>query len=163
MEGGKSSYYLIVVSDKVLRGERRDETTPLVQRLLSERGRRLAGSVLVGNDINAIREAVLRAAGEADIVVVAGGTGPSPRDVSVEAVGGLAVKHLPGIGEEFRRRSLAEVGPRALLSRCEAYILPGGTPVLVTPGSPSAVRLALEIILEIDEHLVSEAKGGGHK
>ncbi len=163
MVGGSPSYYLVVVSDSVARGERRDENTPLARRVLSGAGRKLRGSRVVGNDVNAIRAAVLAAVEEADIVLVAGGTGPSPRDVTIEAVEALAVKRLPGLGEELRRRSLASAGPRALLSRSEAYVLPGGKLVFAVPGSPGAVEEAIKLLLEIDEHLVEQLRGGRHR
>jgi len=159
---GPPRYYLVVVSDSVVRGEKRDENTPLVRRLVEGAGRVFRGSTVVGNDLNAVRAAVLRAAGEADVVVVAGGTGPSPRDVTVEAVEALAVKRLPGLGEEFRRRSLASAGSRALLSRSEAYVLPGGVLVFAVPGSPGAVEEAVRLLLEVDVHAVEQMRGRRH-
>ncbi len=163
MPGDAPSYYLVVVSDSVARGERRDENTPLARHILSGAGRVFKGSRVVGNDVNAIRASVLAAAEEADIVVVAGGTGPSPRDVTIEAVEALAAKRLPGLGEELRRRSLASAGPRALLSRSEAYVLPGGKLVFAVPGSPGAVEEALRLLIEVDDHIVEQLRGGRHR
>ncbi len=164
MEAGSAPrYYLVVVSDSVASGVKRDENTPLAESLLRNAGRILTGSRVVGNDVNAIRAAVLDAAEHADIVVVAGGTGPSPRDVTVEAVEALAVKRLPGLGEELRRRSIASAGPRALLSRSEAFVLPGGKLVFAVPGSPGAVEEALRLLLEVDMHLVEQLRGAKHR
>ena len=152
---------LVVTSDRVFYGEREDRVTPLVSRRLEEEGHVLAYKAVVPNDPVLIRRAVVEAASWAPLVLVTGGTGASPRDVSVDVVESLADKKLPGLGEEFRRRSLASAGPRALLSRAEAFIV-GGSLVFVSPGSPDAVRTALELLVEVDEHAVRELEGRGH-
>jgi molybdenum cofactor biosynthesis protein B len=155
-------YCLVVTSDKVYRGEKRDEVTPLVRSMLEARGRRLAWSVVAPNRGYEIAEAVREAASRCRVVLVTGGTGPSPRDISVDVVERMAVRRLPGLGEEFRRRSLKAAGPFALVSRADAFILPPGSLVFVSPGSPDAVRTALEMLLELDSHLVEEIAGKGH-
>ena len=57
-----------------------------------------------------------------DVVLVTGGTGVAPRDVTVEAVAPLLERELPGFGELFRMLSYAEVGAAAYLSRATAGI-----------------------------------------
>src|SRR5438477_2441479 len=52
------------------------------------------------------------ATGEADAVVLTGGTGIAPRDRTYEAIEGLFEKRLDGFGEAFRRLSWDEIGPR---------------------------------------------------
>ncbi len=156
------SYCLVVTSDRVYRGEKEDKITPLVKELLESLGRRLASSTIVPNRGYEILEAVREAARTCRVILVTGGTGPSPRDVSVEVVGRIAWKRLPGLGEEFRRRSLDSAGPRALVSAAEAFIVPPGALVFVSPGSPDAVRKAIELLVEVDEHVVRELEGRGH-
>ena len=155
-------YCLVVTSDRVYRGEREDRVTPLARQLLESFGRRLASSTVVPNRGYEIMEAVREASRTCRVVLVTGGTGPSPRDVSVEVVGRIALKRLPGLGEEFRRRSLKTAGPRALASAAEAFIVPPGSLVFVSPGSPDAVRAAIELLVEVDEHIVEELEGRGH-
>ena len=156
-----AEYCLVVTSDRVYRGERKDEVTPLVEKLLASRGRRLSWRIVVPNVASRIVEAVLEAASRCRVVLVTGGTGVSPRDVSVDAVGRVARSRVPGLGEEFRRRSLERVGPVALLSRADAFVV-GGSLVFVSPGSPDAVETALSLLLEVDEHVVRELEGRGH-
>ena len=155
-------FALLVTSDRVYRGEREDEVTPLVQEVLESRGHLLAYRAVVPNDPWVIRRRLVEALTWADVVLVTGGTGPSPRDVSVDVVESLAEKRLPGLGEEHRRRSRERVGFGALVSRTGGYIV-GGRLVYVSPGSPDAVRLALEILLEGVEHLVAQARGAPHR
>jgi molybdenum cofactor biosynthesis protein B len=103
---------------------------------------------IVRDDLDAIR-AVVNAAvagGEVDAVVLTGGTGIAPRDVTYEAVAGLLEKTLDGFGEAFRRLSWDEIGPRAVLSRAVAGTR-GRVVVAALPGSAAAVRLAVDAVL----------------
>ncbi len=97
-----------------------------------------------------------------DAIVLTGGTGIGPRDVTCEAVLPLLTRQLDGFGEAFRRLSFDAIGPRALLSRAIAGIS-GKTLVFAVPGSPNAVALALEsLIVPLLPHARSMIQGGGH-
>ncbi len=150
---------LVVTGDRVYRGEIEDKVTPLVAELLEEAGHLLVGRLVAPNDKYRIAHAVLTMVirDDVDAVIVSGGTGPRPRDVSVDAVEMLAERSLPGFGEEFRRRSLESAGTRAILSRAAAFIV-NRRPVFVLPGSPDATRLGVRLILEVIGHLVYEAR-----
>ncbi len=150
---------LVVTSDRVYRGEAEDEVTPLVERLLRERGHSLERRTVTPNDPARIQLAVLEhVVAGCDVVLVTGGTGPRPADVSVDAVARLAERELPGIGELFRRASFEAVGPRAALSRATAFIVHGRL-VVVSPGSPEAVKLMVErVLLPVVGHLVYELR-----
>ena len=82
--------------------------------------------------------------GGADLILVTGGTGPAPRDLTPEAVADVMDKELPGFGEEMRRASLAEV-PTAILSRQTAAIR-GATLIITIPGKPSAIATCLNAV-----------------
>jgi molybdenum cofactor biosynthesis protein B len=93
-----------------------------------------------------------------DAVLLTGGTGISSRDQTFETVTALLTRQLPGYGELFRMLSFQEIGAAAMLSRATGGLM-GSTVVLTMPGSPGAVRLALErIILPELRHLVREAR-----
>ncbi len=153
------SWGLVVTSDSVYRGEKRDEITPLVEILLKAEGHTLDYKTVVPNSVLHIQYSVLEALLRGvDVVLVTGGTGPRPLDVSVDAIRQLASRELPGIGEEFRRESLETIGKRALLSRAGAYIVHNRL-VVVTPGSPQAVEVMLaKVLFPIIGHLVHELK-----
>ncbi|MGC9072390.1 MAG: MogA/MoaB family molybdenum cofactor biosynthesis protein [Acidilobus sp.] len=155
------TFALVITSDRVLRGEVKDSITPLVDEALKREGHALVHRVIVPNDLYAIRNAVIDAVSRAEVVIVTGGTGLSPKDLSVEAVQPLATKELPGFGEVFRLKSLDQVGMGAILSRASAYLI-GRSLVFVTPGSPQAVRLALDIILPIVVHGLGQTRGEPH-
>ena len=90
-------------------------------------------------------------------VILTGGTGVAPRDVTPEAVEPLLDRVVPGFGELFRALSYADVGSAALLSRALAG-LASGRVVFVLPGSRGAVKLAMEqLVLPEIGHLAAEA------
>ncbi len=100
----------------------------------------------------------LRDRDDVDAVLLTGGTGIGSRDRTYETVSRLLDKTLPGYGELFRMLSFEEIGAAAMLSRATGGLL-GRTIVLTMPGSPAAVRLAVEklIVPELG-HLVREAR-----
>ncbi len=89
-------------------------------------------------------------------IFTTGGTGIARRDTTVEVVRRLLDKELEGFGELFRMLSYDQVGPAAMLSRAVAG-LAGDTLIFTLPGSPNAVRLALEkLIVPELPHMVWE-------
>ncbi len=131
----------------------------LVVALLTQAGHPLAGRALVPDDAEAIRRAALDALGDASVgaLIVTGGTGVAPRDVTPEALAPLLQREVPGFGELFRALSYEEIGSAALLSRALAGLRDGRV-VFAVPGSRGAIRLAMEkLILPELPHLVGEA------
>lgn len=131
----------------------------LVQELLEKNGHSVTERAIVRDDPAEIRAAVERttAANGTRAVIVTGGTGVAPRDVTPDSVEPLLERVIPGFGELFRMLSFEEIGSAALLSRALAG-LRAGRVVFVVPGSRGAVRLAMErLILPELAHLAGEA------
>jgi molybdenum cofactor biosynthesis protein B len=107
-------------------------------------------------EISAMLSALL-ARDDVGAVILTGGTGVAPRDVTPEAVEPLLDRVVPGFGELFRALSYEQIGSAALLSRALAG-LASGRVVFVLPGSRGAVELAMEkLILPELGHLAGEA------
>ena len=79
-----------------------------------------------------------------DLILLTGGTGPAPRDLTPEAVADVMDRELAGFGEEMRRASLAEV-PTAILSRQTAAIR-GASLMITLPGKPAAIATCLNAV-----------------
>ena len=162
-------FLILVTSDtiatKISKGERfADKSGDLAIGAISGANHTVVDRLYVPNDISAIRERVKDAALNrvADIILISGGTGPGPRDLTIEAVRPLFEKELPGFGELFRWMSYEKVGTSAMASRATAGIL-NGVLVFALPGSPEAVRLALDkIIIPESPHLVKMIRGHTH-
>lgn len=79
-----------------------------------------------------------------DLILTTGGTGPSPRDLTPEAMASVMEKELPGFGELMRRISLESV-PTAILSRQTAGTR-GTTLIINLPGKPGAINVCLDAV-----------------
>ncbi|MFC6976116.1 molybdenum cofactor biosynthesis protein B [Halomicroarcula sp. GCM10025709] len=102
---------------------------------------------LVADDADAIAGAVAGLfEGGADVVVTTGGTGLTADDVTVEAVGDLFDRPIPGFGELFRWLSYEEVGPMAMASRATAGVVEDRL-VFCLPGSENAARTGTEELI----------------
>jgi len=118
----------------------------LLRRLIEESGFSVTSEDLLAEEPAALGDAVARLAGDADVVIVTGGTGIGPRDRTPDAVGALFDRRLPGFGELFRMLSFQEIGPAAMLSRADAGVV-GAALVFLLPGSPAAVELAVRRLI----------------
>ena len=94
---------------------------------------------------------------DTDVILTTGGTGLDTRDITVECVESLFEKKLDGFGEIFRAKSYEEIGSAALLSRATAGIYKK-TVIFSMPGSPNAVKTALDIIIDELPHFVHHVK-----
>jgi molybdenum cofactor biosynthesis protein B len=131
----------------------------LVAELLEAAGHKVASREIVKDEPVAIRAATESALSADGVraVILTGGTGVAPRDVTPESVVPLLEREVPGFGELFRMLSYEDIGSAALLSRAVAGLARGRV-VFVIPGSRGAVQLALEklIVPELG-HLAAEA------
>ncbi|MBW2228781.1 MAG: molybdenum cofactor biosynthesis protein MoaB [Deltaproteobacteria bacterium] len=148
---------VITVSDT--RTQATDKGGALVAELLAAAGHLVASHEIVADDPDRIREAVGKglAADGVCALILTGGTGVAPRDVTPDTVEPLLERVVPGFGEIFRQLSYRDIGSAAILSRALAGLARGRV-VFVIPGSTGAVRLAMEklIVPELG-HLAGEA------
>ncbi len=148
---------VITVSDT--RTPETDTGGDLVCELLEGASHPVPHREIVPDDAERIEAATSAALARDDTraVILTGGTGVAPRDVTPDAVEVLFDREIPGFGELFRWLSYEEIGSAALLSRALAGVVEGKL-VFVVPGSRGGVRLALEkLILPELGHLAAEA------
>lgn len=136
-----------------------DDAGDAIIEILTDAGDEVATRDIIRDDYDNIQSAVDALVGrqDVDIVVTTGGTGPTPDDVTVEAIEPLFEKELPGFGELFRRLSFGDIGTKVIGSRATAGIA-DGVPVFCLPGSEAAATLGTEeIIVEQASHLAGLA------
>ncbi len=153
------SFAVITASDKGSRGEREDQSGPLVSDILLPWGD-VTAQVIVADNRTALAGMMRKLANEgADAIFTTGGTGMSPTDVTPEATLDVAERLVPGIPEAIRRETSA-VTPRAMLSRGVAAIR-GTTLIINLPGSPKAVSECLAVVTPVLDHALETVCGKG--
>lgn len=150
---------VITSSDRSFKGEREDESGPLMADILKSTGYDVIETVLIPDDEERAYEELVRISDEMkpDVLFTTGGTGFSPRDHMPEATIRAGEKNAPGIAEAIRSYSMS-ITPRAMLSRA-ASVIRGKTMIINLPGSPKAVRECLEYILPVLEHGIGILNG----
>lgn len=152
---------VITCSDSVSAGSAQDTSGPLAAELLEELGHSVDPVVAVPDDAATIRGAVRSAISSgARVVVLTGGTGIGPRDVTPDALRTAGLRELPGLGEAIRAASRARI-PATDLSRALGGVIDGAV-VLALPGSPGGVRDGLATVGTLLEHAAAVAGGAGH-
>jgi len=137
-----------------------DPTGDLIVKMLKEDSHTVTMRRIIPDDKMQIQRVLMRAlkSRRVDVVIFSGGTGISPRDVTIEAVQPLLEKEMPGFGEVFRALSYEEVGSAAILTRTLAGVARGKA-IFCLPGSPQAASLALEkLILPEASHIIKHAR-----
>ena len=148
--------FVLTVSDT--RTDANDTGGQAIRELLENAGHSVSGHAIVKDDAGQVAGAVRErlADGTTQVIITTGGTGISARDTTFEAITQLFDKRLDGFGELFRMISFNEIGSAAMMSRATAGTV-GRKAIFVLPGSPAAVRLAMQklIIPELG-HIVQQ-------
>lgn len=103
---------------------------------------------VVTDDVAAIKELTLHVTQKIcpDAIIMTGGTGISPKDVTIEAVKPMFEKELTAFGTLFAQLSFEEIDSAAILSRATAGIIKK-TMVFCMPGSIKACKLACNALI----------------
>lgn len=156
---------VLTVSDRVSRREADDLSGPRARALLEQQGAGVVHTGVIADEKDAIAAAIRWAAREASLVVLTGGTGLGPRDVTPEAVAASCERLVPGLGELLRQEG-ARHTPMSWLSRSVAGICTGPshgpTLVVALPGSVRAVEQGLATLSPLLPHALQIAAGGRH-
>ena len=138
---------ILTVSDRCSRGIREDITGPALQKMLTDDGWDVVSLCVVPDEFEIIKAELVRCSYDLDVclVLTAGGTGFSRRDVTPEATEAVINRVAPGIPEAMRLAAM-RTSPNAMLSRGIAG-LRGGTLIINLPGSTVPAPSSLEATL----------------
>jgi molybdenum cofactor biosynthesis protein B len=131
-----------------------------IEELMKTAGHRIEERLLLPDDSELIRSHITRmlASQSIDVIIITGGTGLSPRDVTIESIRDLIEKEMPGFGELFRKLSYESIGSSAMLTRALAGVARRKA-IFCLPGSPQAVEIAVtRLIMPEIQHIIGVAR-----
>lgn len=160
---GSKKAAILIPSDAVLSGSRKDLTGPFIYQWLKNMGPfKPLKPVTVPNDQFIIEETLRGWCNEGiDVIITSGGTGPGPRDRTAVATKGLIDKDMPGISERLRAFG-SERTPFAALSGGVAGLC-GRTLIVNLPGSLKGVKESLTVLRPILLHACEMMDDRPHK
>jgi nicotinamide-nucleotide amidase len=160
-DGGLLEYFLVITGGEVLEGVYADAHTPFITRNLLPLGCRCVGSLIVDDVHEDLTSALEYASSRAQLVIVTGGLGPTPNDITRETVAaflGLELREDPDLLEFLERRfrqPREELRPnvrrQALVPAQGAFLpnlqgtsaglsYPGNPPIIALPGPPRELQ-----------------------
>ena len=137
-----------------------DKSGLWIKKQAKKEGHEVVVHQVVTDDITAITELLTHVVERVrpDALIMTGGTGLSPKDVTIEAVQPLFNKELSAFGPLFAQLSFEEIDSAAIMSRATAGII-NQTAVFCMPGSIKACKLACnQLIFPELGHLLKHIK-----
>lgn len=148
----------MTASDKGSKGDRQDESGPVIKHCLDGAGIRWMKYAVVPDEKQAIMDILREWTEEGlDLILTTGGTGLAPRDITPDATVAIADRLVPGISEVIRAEGMKKT-PMAMLSRAVAAVRQN-TLIINLPGSPKAVTESLEVIRPALSHAIETLRG----
>ncbi|MBU8911783.1 MAG: MogA/MoaB family molybdenum cofactor biosynthesis protein [Desulfobacterales bacterium] len=139
---------IAVISVSTTRSLSEDKSGAWIKKQAKKEGHEVVIHQTVTDDVTAIMELTEHVTKKIcpDAIIMSGGTGISPKDVTIEAVKPLFEKELSAFGPLFTQLSFEEIDSAAILSRATAGII-RQTIVFCMPGSIKACKLACNALI----------------
>ncbi len=150
---------ILTASDRCAAGKRIDESGNILKALAEQLPAEVVAHRIVSDDKERIKSALLQMVDllQCHLVLTTGGTGLGPRDNTPEATREVIEKEIPGISEAIREGGKKKTR-FSVLSRGIAGVR-NKTLIINFPGSPDAVRDALEILKPVLSHALELVDG----
>ncbi len=154
------SVAIVTVSSAVAAGESEDATGPLLVELVEELEFPVVAVEVVTDDRAAIEDCLRRLVRDGvGVVLTAGGTGLSHRDVTPEATRAVIDREVPGLAEALRADA-RQYTPMGALSRGVCGVA-GESLIVNLPGSPRAVGPSFSVLAPVLAHAAATLRARG--
>jgi cyclic pyranopterin phosphate synthase len=152
---------VIVCSDGVFHGKKKDSSGQKIIEKLATLNIPAAFHKIIPDEFNLIQETVKKLSEEEyNLILITGGTGLSPRDVTPDAIRPMVDREIPGIMEAARSYGQQRT-PYAMLSRGIAGFIKN-TLVITLPGSTRGVEESMDALFPYILHVFRVAEGMRH-
>ncbi len=152
---------VIVCSDSIYAGKKQDASGKAIIEKLKQYGLDASVYVTLPDELNQVQEKINQLTSEKfNLVLLTGGTGLSPRDITPEAVKPLLDREIPGIMEAARSYGQLRT-PYAMLSRGVAGFIKN-TLVITLPGSTRGAEETMDALFPYILHVFNVAEGMRH-
>ena len=152
---------VIVCSDGVFHGKKKDSSGQKIIEKLGKINLSAAFHTIIPDEFAMIQDTVKKLSDEGyNLVLITGGTGLSPRDVTPDAIKPLLDREIPGIMEAARNYGQQRT-PYAMLSRGIAGFIKN-TLVITLPGSTRGVEESMDALFPYLLHVFRVAEGMRH-
>jgi len=151
---------VLIASDRACQGSRPDKTGPRLKARLESQGYEVCHLEIIPDDRQAISAALRKLVyiDKINLILVSGGTGPAPRDVTPEATMDVIERRIPGMEEAMRLTSFKKI-PTAILSRAVVGCADQSL-IINLPGNPNGALENLEVIEPVLRHAMELITGG---
>lgn len=149
---------ILTLSDKGARGERIDESGPLLSSMVAGLGD-VARYQIIPDEAQTLTLMLTRWVDDLklDLILTTGGTGLSPRDLAPQATELILDYQIPGMAEAMRAASLIKT-PHAMLSRALVGVRKQSL-IINLPGSPKGAGENFSVLLPVLPHALAKLKG----
>ncbi len=149
---------LVTVNERVLKGEATDAGGDIIRKKLEGHGVTVSHRTTIGEEEAIIRDTVsqLKADGYR-LILLTGGSGLSPKDLTPEAVRPLIDRDVPGLMEAIRSYGQQRT-PYAMLGRGIAGFS-GDSLIITLPGSVRGAKESMEAAFPYILHVFRPIKG----
>jgi cyclic pyranopterin phosphate synthase len=154
---------VLVLSDTVSQGKKEDKSGKIIVEKLKKEPVEVVEYRILPDDFDMIKRELIRLSDEekVDLILTSGGTGLSPRDVTVDATKTVIQRDVPGIPEAARIYGFQRT-PYAMLSRETAGVR-GKTIIINLPGSSRGASESMDALFPWVLHAFHILRGGGHE
>lgn len=158
MTAEKFKIGILTLSDKGARGERIDESGPLLSQMVAALGE-VVRYQIIPDEVQPLTLMLTHWVDDLglDLILTTGGTGLSPRDQTPQATASVLDYQIPGMAEAMRADSLVKT-PHAMLSRALVGVRKQSL-IVNLPGSPKGASENFSVLLPVLPHALAKLKG----